>query len=330
MAQIKFLLGLMLSLLCLHLALVAGSPLRPPEEKFTPTYPGDFEITPMVERAIPFTTLIGSPSTAVSTDEISHELHPAESSHHSHSVKSTHPPHRVPPPGHPERAIVSTTLVDGATTVEASQEFHFTSAFFTHGSHSAKMTHGPHTAPPHSAHSTHPLHTLHSTDGSHSAKSTPGEHSAHFTHGSHSAHFTRPGEHSTWAEDSDGPILTVIGSVPLPTHEWWKREAREKTPTPITFNPSTLPTMSTITLATGTECITTMYLPHYPPIGPKTMTVWTSTSTLYPEFDCHGCVTLTTVDPWTMGQPTTHYHHTKTTKSVLTVESPVCKPTSTL
>jgi hypothetical protein len=268
MAPIKLLFGMMLSLLCLHLALVAGSPMRPPEGKFTPTSPGDFEITPMVERAIPLTASVGSPP----------------------------------------------------------------SAFFTYGSHSAKMTHGPHTAPPHSAHSTHPLHTPHSTDGSHSAKSTHGSHSAHFTHGSHSAHFTRPDGHLNWAEDSDGPKPTLSGSVPhfLSTNEWWKREDRKKTTTPFTFNPSTLPTMSTITLATGTECITTMYLPHYPPIGPKTTTVWTSTSTLYPEFDCHGCVILTTVDPWTMGQPTTHYHHTKTTKSVLTVESPVCKPTSTL
>jgi hypothetical protein len=214
-------------------------------------------------------------------------------------------------------------LVVGATAVEASQELHPTSTLSTYGSPSAKMTHGPHSAHPHSVHSTHPLHTPHSIDGSHSAKST---------HGEHSAHFTRPGGHSTWTGDSGGSIPTLTGSVPhfLPTHEWWKIEAGEKTPTPITFNPSTLPTMSTITVAAGTECITTMYLPHYPPNGPKTTTVWTSTSTFYPEFDCHGCASLTTVDPWTMGQPTTHYHHTKTIKSIPTVESPVCKPTSTL
>ncbi|PMD25486.1 hypothetical protein NA56DRAFT_436848 [Hyaloscypha hepaticicola] len=144
--------------------------MRPPEGKFTPTYPGDFEITPMIERAIPLRTSVGSPSTLVCIAETSHTLPSA--------------PHRVPPPGHPERAIASTTLVDGATTVEASQEFHLTSVTLTYGSHSAKMTHGPHSAHPHSAHSTHPLHTPHSIDGSHSAKSTHGEHSAHFTHGS--------------------------------------------------------------------------------------------------------------------------------------------------
>jgi hypothetical protein len=273
--------------------------MRPSEGKFSPTGPGDLEITPMVERAIPLTTSVGSPSI-----HGEHPTHPTNPPHPPHLA-----PHRVPPPGLSERAIPLPALVDGVATFEASQEFHPSSVHSTYGPHSAKMT--------------HPLHTPHSTDGSHSAKST---------HGDHSAHFTSPGGHPTWTGNSGDPIATLPGSVShlIPIDELLKREAREKTPTPITFNPSTLPTMSTITLAAGIECITTMYLPHYPSNGPKTKTIWTLTSTLYPEFDCHGCASLTTVDPWTMGQPTTHYHHTKTIKSVITVESPVCKPTSTL
>jgi hypothetical protein len=49
MVQLKSNLGTMLALLC-FLELVTGNPLRLPEHKFTPTQPGEFEITAMVDK----------------------------------------------------------------------------------------------------------------------------------------------------------------------------------------------------------------------------------------------------------------------------------------
>jgi hypothetical protein len=96
-----------------------------------------------------------------------------------------------------------------------------------------------------------------------------------------------------------------------------------------TVNPSTLQNATTIALPSTTYCLTTLYLPRSPEFRPGTKTVWISTTTLYPEWDCHGCPSLTVVDPWAIGQPTSHYHHTKTSSSVLSVASPVCRPTQT-
>jgi hypothetical protein len=96
-----------------------------------------------------------------------------------------------------------------------------------------------------------------------------------------------------------------------------------------TVNPFTLQNATTIALSFTTYCLTTLYLPHSPDFHQGTKTVWTSTATLYPEWDCHGCPSLTVVDPWTISEPTSHYHHTTTSSSILSVASPVCRPSQT-
>lgn len=115
-------------------------------------------------------------------------------------------------------------------------------------------------------------------------------------------------------------------SVPHPAPTRNSRGPRKSTHT---VNPSTFQNATTIALPSTTYCLTTLYLPHSPEFRPGTKTVWISTTTLYPEWDCHGCPSLTVVDPWAIGQPTSHYHHTKTSSSVLSVASPVCRPSQT-
>jgi hypothetical protein len=50
MAQLKFNLGKIVALFCCFLELVAGNPFHLPEQKSTPTRPGKFEITAMVDK----------------------------------------------------------------------------------------------------------------------------------------------------------------------------------------------------------------------------------------------------------------------------------------
>jgi hypothetical protein len=295
MASLISALTMILTLLYL-LPLAAGTPYRPPEWKYTPSGPF-FEITPMVdERAV----TVSVPQLTVTSDDPLTITHHAVSPHHTSS----------------ENLHLETiqTFIPSIPTP-----------------HSA-----PHRVPPpgigkRAMHLTaevgdqkpQDLHTVGSGHHAHSLKSTHTPHSAQSTQGPPSEPTSIP--HFLPTVEWFGGR----GPHPLPTPVN-KREERHETSTPYTFNPTTLQTETTITLPQTTECITTLYLPSSPFFHVGTKTIWTSTATMYPEFDCHGCPSLTVVDPWTIGQPTSKYPITKTIKSVISVASPVCmaSPTS--
>ncbi|KAE9378387.1 hypothetical protein N431DRAFT_479427 [Stipitochalara longipes BDJ] len=333
MAHLTSHLGAMLAFLCFLVALVAGNPVRLTEDK----------------RAIGLPSHAGfpNPSRTGSASHISHLSHNSTrieehhswstktgtnaypASHHEHTRTSTHKSHETEhygssladktssdkTPGHytVEKREVSVIIsIAGSSTAEASHDI-------PHPSHS------PHTAtyPPHSAYSTHVSHTAHSTHKE--------------VHHSHTKN-----DHSTGTEQthvSTTPVASITKSASVsyfpptrpPFHDPRdiEMQGHHKSSSVYTFNPATLQNATTIALPSTTYCVTTLYLPHSPVFGPSTKTVWTSTATLYPEWDCHGCASLTVLDPWTMGQPTTHYHHTKTSKSMISVVSPVCKATET-
>ena len=232
----------------------------------------------------------------------------------------------------------------GHYTVEKRQVSVFTLAVSTaEASHEIPHpSHGPHTE----THSTHHSHTRHSTHKEHSHVSA----TVHPTSNKQTHVPTTDAVHTSeaatvpvslpwWGTHTLPETLTLGVSPSLttitvsshshpPSHGPETLEAREHSETLWWTNPGSLPNATTIVLPTTTYCVTSLYLPHSPQFRPGTKTVWTSTATLYPEWDCHGCASLTVLDPWTMGQPTTHYHHTKTSKSIISVVSPVCKSTS--
>ncbi|KAN0108747.1 hypothetical protein V8E51_008489 [Hyaloscypha variabilis] len=281
-------------------------------------------------------------------------------SHHEHTRTDSHKSHETE---HRTSLGHDTTSLKtpGHYTVEkreVSVIFSHASSFPTLASHEIPHpSHGPHTAT-HHTHSTHRSHkehptrtaashtleTVHPTSTGQTASVTP---VASLPNPASVSHFLPTDE---WFGRGSAPetvtftwpsLLTVTyPSIPTghpsyhprPSHnprDIEEEQRHHKSTSEFTFNPSTLQTATTIALPSTTYCVTTLYLPHSPVFGSSTKTVWTSTATFYPEWDCHGCASLTVLDPWTMGQPTSHYHHTKTSKSIVTVVSPVCKATQT-
>ena len=281
--------------------------------------------------------------TGIDANPTSHHEHTRTESHKSHETEHStslgHETSSLKTPGHytVEKREVSEIVTLAGSTAEASHDI-------------PHPSHGPHIA----THLSHGSHTPHSTHKEHSTGKELSHTSAmvHLTNTQQTPISTTPTVHTTeaarvsdiwpWWGTRTQPetfvftspsrvTITIPGyATHPPVHNPADLEARRhKSSSKYTFNPTTLQNATTIALPSTTYCITSLYLPHSPTFGPGTKTVWTSTATLYPEWDCHGCESLTMIDPWTMGQPTTHYHHTKTSKSVISVVSPVCKATQT-
>ena len=221
MVQLKSNMGKMLALLCSLLELVTGNPLRLPEHKFTPTRPGEFEITAMVDKRVTgvrhhshistkseehhswFTVTgtgwalhgeKGHPTTKTNAG-IYHLSHIGTKSeeHHSWSTQTLTPADSVRTTHleHTRHPIPSHTTVTHA---------------FTHLPVPTHPTpHSPSHLPPTVEKRAIPLTHLstevggsataedsHKSDHSQSVKSTHPHYSAHSTHGSHSAKSTHP------------------------------------------------------------------------------------------------------------------------------------------